>query len=198
LNERKLNSEPDLVRSLKRSDIQAYESLYKLYSLRLYHFGLKYLKSETEAEGLVQDVFEKIWAKRESLKTELSFKSYIFTIAFNFIKKSLIKSSQLRDYLQSDQVFDEVDLATTNQVDYQSLIDYLNSLIKKLPEKRREIFIKSRMEDLPVKEIARQLDISPKTVENQLTIATKFIKANWEHHNLSTILFLGLFVFRNL
>lgn len=193
-----LNNEEELVENLKKSNVDAFEGLYKLYSLRLYHFGIKYLKSEIEAEGLVQDVFAKVWEKRSSLKTELSFKSYIFTIAFNFIRKNFIKKTQVRKYLESKNGIEEIDLDTTNQIEYQSLLEYLNTLVNQLPEKRREIFIKSRIDDLPVKEIARQLDISPKTVENQLTAAIKFIKTNWQPTNPSAILFFALFIFQQI
>jgi RNA polymerase sigma-70 factor (ECF subfamily) len=187
-----------LVKRLKSGDIDAFETLYKLYSLRLYHFGAKYLQSEVEAEGLVQDVFSKVWEKRSSLKTELSFRSYLFTISFNLIRKSFIKKSQFREYLKTQKGRDEFDLDTMNQIDYQSLVDYLNTLVNKLPERRKEIFVKSRIENLPVKEIALKMGISPKTVENQLASAIKFIKSNWHNDNLSAVLFLGLFILKNL
>ncbi len=198
MKEHKLNREDVLVKNLKKGNIDAFEHLYKLYSLRLFHFGMKYLKSEIEAEGLVQDVFTKVWEKRSSLKTELSFKSYIFTIAFNFIKKSFIKKSQLREYLQTEKGREEIDLGTTNQIEYHSLVDYLNTLVIQLPEKRRKIFIKSRIDNLTVKEIAKQMGISPKTVENQLSSAIKFIRANWQHNSLSAFLFFNLFLFNNI
>ncbi len=189
-----LHNEEQLVKNLQKGSIDAFEDLYKVYSLRLYHFGMKYLKSEIEAEGLVQDVFAKVWEKRASLKAELSFKSYIFTISFNLIRKSFIKKSKLREYLSSKQGRSDMDLGTVNQVEYQSLMDYLNTLVNQLPERRREVFIKSRIEDLPVKEIADQMGISAKTVENQLTAATKFIKANWLSDHLPALLFLALFI----
>ena len=191
-----IDNEKLLVENLKNGSIEAFEGLYKHYSLRLFHFGLKYMKSEVEAEGLVQEVFSKIWENRSTLKTALSFKSYIFTIAFNFIRKYFIKQSRLREYLQSDDGRDVFDFETSQQIDYKSMLDFLNTLIDQLPEKRRAIFIKSRIEDLPVKEIARQMSISPKTVENQLTSALKFIKENWRHDNLSALLFYILFIVR--
>ncbi len=187
-----LHNEENLVKNLQKGNIDAFEDLYKVYSLRLYHFGMKYLKSEIDAEGLVQDVFAKVWEKRASLKAELSFKSYIFTISFNLIKKNFIKKSKMREYLSSKRGNSDIDLGTVNQVEYQSLVDYLDTLVVQLPERRREVFIKSRIEDLSVKEIAIKMGISPKTVENQLTAATKFIKANWLNNHISALLFLAL------
>jgi len=186
--------EEKLVKKLQKGSIDAFEELYEVYSLRLYHFGMKYLRSKIEAEGLVQDVFAKVWEKRSSLKPELSFKSYIFTISFNLIRKNFITKSKLREYLCSKQGHSEVDLDTVNQVEHQSLVDYLNTLVIQLPERRREVFIKSRLEDMPVKKIATQMGISTKTVENQLTAATKFIKANWLNDDLPALLFFGLLI----
>ncbi len=192
------NTEKTLVKRLKNGDIDAFEALYKLYSLRLYHFGLKYFQSEVEAEGLVQDVFTKVWEKRFSLKTELSFRSYLFTISFNLIRKSFIRKSRFREYLKTQKAREEFDLDTINQIDYQSMVDYLNTLVNRLPERRKQIFIKSKIENLSVKEIALKMGISPKTVENQLTSAIKFIKSNWHNDNLSALLFFSLFIFDNL
>ena len=175
-----LKSENVLVKELKEGSIDAFKALYELYSLRLYHFGLRYLKSEIEAEGLVQNVFAKIWEKRSSLRTDLSFKSYIFTITFNFIKKHFIKESRLREYLQNANTFGESVSETSDHTEYHSLLEYLNTLVNQLPKKRRLIFIKSRIEGLPIKEIAREMGIRPKTVQNQLTSAIKFIRANWK------------------
>ncbi len=197
MKERNLYSDKELVNKLQKGSVDAFEHLYEIYSLRLYHFGLKYLKSEIDAEGLVQDVFAKIWEKRSSLKGELSFKSYIFTIAFNFIRKVFIKKSQLKEYLKTEKGRDEFDIDTINQIEYNSLSDYLDTIVNQLPKRRREVFIKSRIEDLSVKEIAKQMNISPKTVENQLASAIQFIRANWQNKNLSAILFFSLFVIRN-
>ncbi|MDN5213718.1 RNA polymerase sigma-70 factor [Fulvivirgaceae bacterium BMA12] len=190
------SSESDVVyvEQLKKDNIEAFEGLFRIYGKRLYHFALGYLKSESEAEELVQEVFTRVWEKRAGLKSELSFKSYIFTIAFNIIRKSFIKKERFKTYLESSYVKADFDIDTTNQVDYHSLLDYLKQLVDKLPARRKEVFMKSRLDGLTVKEIAADMGISPKTVENQLTEAIKFIRLNWRTENLSTILFFILFI----
>ena len=80
-------SESLLIRDLAKGNILAFNALYKGYSERLYRFALGYLKTEAEAEELVQEVFTIIWEKRASVREELSFKSFLFTIAFNLIRK---------------------------------------------------------------------------------------------------------------
>ncbi|NMH88619.1 sigma factor-like helix-turn-helix DNA-binding protein [Flavivirga algicola] len=60
-----------------------------------------------------------------------------------------------------------------------------------MPTHRRETFVKSRFDDLSVKEIAKEMNISSKTVENQITFALKFIKANWEFDKARTSIYLA-------
>ncbi len=194
MNVKSSESDVAYVKELKKDNIEAFEGLFRLYGKRLYHFALGYLKSESEAEELVQEVFTRVWEKRAGLKSELSFKSYIFTIAFNIIRKSFIKKERFKTYLESSYVKADFDIETTNQVDYHSLLDYLKQLVDKLPARRKEVFVKSRLDGLTVKEIAEDMGISPKTVENQLTEAIKFIRLNWRTENLSTILFFILFI----
>jgi RNA polymerase sigma-70 factor (family 1) len=182
-----------LVQSLAKGNLLAFNTLYKNYSRRLYRFAIGYLKSGDEAEELVQEVFTIVWEKRKDLKKELSFKSYLFTISFNIIRKHFRAKSYLSEYLSSG-IIDETDVRTSQKITYDSLYQYLNELVSQLPLRRREVFIKSRFEGLSIKEIAADLNISHKTVENQLTDALKFIRANLQRENLPAILFFMLFL----
>ena len=76
MQDRTTESESLLVRNLSKGNLLAFNTLYKEYSGRLYRFALGYLKSEAEAEELVQEVFTLIWENRATLKEELSFKSF--------------------------------------------------------------------------------------------------------------------------
>jgi RNA polymerase sigma-70 factor (ECF subfamily) len=159
----------------------------------LYRFALGYLKSEAEAEELVQEVFTKIWEKRADLKKELSFKSFLFTIAFNIIRKHFRTKAHLFEYFKTG-FFSEPDMQTSQKITYDSLYQYITELVNQLPERRKEIFLKSRFEGLSIKEIAEKLKISHKTVENQLTDALKFIRTNLNRENIPVILFFFLFI----
>lgn len=188
-----IHSEHLLVRSVSKGNILAFNTLYKEYSGRLYRFAVGYLKSEDEAEELVQEVFTIIWEKRKDLKEELSFRSFLFTIAFNIIRKHFRTRVYLSEYLRSGSG-NELDMHTSNDITYDSLHQYILNLANQLPDRRREIFIKSRFEGLSIKEIAEQLKISHKTVENQLTDALKFIRTNINKENLPVLLFFILFI----
>jgi RNA polymerase sigma-19 factor, ECF subfamily len=186
-------NESQFVTSLASGNLLSFNSLFKKYSGPLYRFAFGYLKSEEEAEELVQEVFTIIWEKRGNLKHELSFKSYLFTIAFNIIRKHFRSKKYLSEYLKA-RIIDDLDMQTSQKISYDSLYQYLTELVEKLPLRRKEIFIKSRFEGYSVKEISDELKISHKTVENQLTDALKFIRSNLKEEHLSIILFFWLFI----
>jgi RNA polymerase sigma-70 factor (family 1) len=193
MSDRITKDESVLVQGLASGNILAFNTLYKSYSSRLYRFALGYLKSEDEAEELVQEVFTIIWEKRKELKEELSFKSFLFTISFNIIRKHFRAKSYLSEYLTSGS-FDETDVRTSQKIVYDSLYQYINELVNQLPMRRKEVFVKSRFEGLSIKEIAEELNISHKTVENQLSDALKFIRVNLNKENLPALLFFILFI----
>jgi RNA polymerase sigma-70 factor (family 1) len=193
MHDRTLRNESQLVRNLLKGNLIAFNTLYKEYSGRLYHFALGYLKSESEAEELVQEVFTIVWDKRKFLKEELSFKSFLFTIAFNIIRKHFRTKMYLCEYFRRSS-FNDVDIRTSQKVAYDSLYQYLTRLVNQLPGRRKEIFIKSRFEGYSIKEIAEDLKISHKTVENQLTVALKFLRRNLKSESISVILCFFLFI----
>ncbi|OFY54000.1 MAG: hypothetical protein A2Y87_01025 [Bacteroidetes bacterium RBG_13_46_8] len=185
--------EEQWVRNLKSGDIQAFNELFGYYGPRLYHFSYRYLRSEPECEELVQEVFTRVWERRSELKEDLSFRSYIFTIAFNIIRKYFRSRVQAKSYYET-KLMEDFQLETSQKINFNSLKSRLDNLVSMLPVRRREIFVKSRMEGLTVKEIAGDMKISTKTVENQLTEALKFIRSHLTDERLAGILFLYLFV----
>jgi RNA polymerase sigma-70 factor (family 1) len=187
-----IQNESLLVRNLSKGNLLAFNTLYKEYSNRLYRFAMGYLKSEAEAEELVQEVFTIIWEKRADLKEELSFKSFLFTISFNIIRKHFRTKCCMSDYLKTG-TNDDLDMRTSQKTTYDSLFQYITELVNQLPGRRKEIFIKSRFDGLSIKEISEELEISHKTVENQLTAALKYIRTNLNRESISFILSFILF-----
>ena len=194
---RKLNidTEKEYLVALKNNDIQAFDKLFKEYGKRLYYFAYGYLKSKTEAEEVVQEVFLKIWRNRKQLKPDLSFKAYIFKIAYHHILELFEQLTKKQAY-QHEIVNEAIRFTddTNERLNYQMLLEKVESLIQKLPPRQSEILLKRKKEGIPVKEIARQLGISPKTVENHLTEALKTIKSGLGKDEISAMLFFFLFV----
>ena len=188
-----IESESTLVHSLSKGNQLAFNALYKKYSSRIYRFAYGYLKSEDEAEELVQEVFMIIWEKRASLRVELSFKSFLFTIAFNIIRKHFRTRTCLSEYLKTG-INDDLDMQTSQTIIHDSLYQYITRLVDNLPQRRREIFIKSRFGGKSIKEIADEMKISHKTVENQLTDALKFIRQNLNREEISAFMLFVVFI----
>ncbi len=184
-----------LVRALTKGDVQAFDKLFSMYGHRIYHFAYGYLKSKEFAEDIVQEVFLRIWKNRKSLNLELSFKAYLFKIAYHSILENFEKSYRQQAY--KDKLIEEsVTFIPGNEerLNYQLLLEKVDKLIDQLPPRQKEILIKRRKEGIPVKEIARQLGIAPKTVENHLTEALKTIQKKLGENNINNILFFTLFV----
>jgi len=91
------------------------------------------------------------------------------------------------------QIFDDMDVSTVQDIDYSSTKHLIDHIIEQMPLKRRTVFIKSRFEGFTVKEIADNLGTSPKTVENQLGEALKFVREHLHKENSAGIIFFVLF-----
>jgi len=168
--------------------------VYKKYAQRLYAFSLKYLQSVEEAEELVQSVFLKLWENQENLKKETSFKSYLFTIAYNEICNLFRRRKYQKEYTANIKMSqsDSSD-AFADQLSYRSILQQVEVIIERLPGKQKAVFIKSRIEGKSTKEIASELGFSPGTVDNYVSEAVKFIRSNLEDDHLALLLFIALF-----
>ena len=188
------NEDVTLVRALKNGDATAFDQLFALYGNRLFHFAFGYLKSTVEAEGVVQKVFLKIWRNRKQLNPDLSFKAYVFKIAYHQILELFEKISQRQAYrhkiIEQAIVFTD---ETSERLNYQILLEKVESIIQKLPSRQKEVLLKRRKEGIPVKQIAEELGISAKTVENHLTEALKNLKKRLGEEEISSLLFFLLF-----
>lgn len=183
------------VQALKNGDVTAFDQLFRKYSERLFLFSKKYLKSDEEAHEVVQEVFLYIWEKRAELKPENSFNAYVFTIAYNRIKKHFNRKV-LENKFKDEQLYLFLDASgdLDREIDYKFLLEKVESIINELPERRRKIFRKRKYEGLPIKQIAADLNISPNTVENQLAAAQKQIQAELAKEKIAGLLFFGLFL----
>ena len=193
MTEKHLHTDRELVKELKKGNITAFNQLFYSYSSKLYRFANGYFKSKEDAEELVQEVFTKIWEKRKDLDEESKFKSYLFTIAFNDIKKHYRSKSLLNKYFDYQQTKENL-ISGSQEVDYQSLKSLVDQLVEKMPEKRKAVFIKSRYEGKNANEISEEMSISKSTVENHLNQALKFLRKHLNRENFAGLLFFLLFI----
>jgi RNA polymerase sigma-70 factor (ECF subfamily) len=170
-------SDIELITRLNKGDIKAFDLIYSKYAANLYRFALKYLRSEDEARELVQSVFVKIWDLRRTIKTDTSFRSFIFTIAYNDMCKLFRKRKYNKEFVNEILYLNQPTSETEQRIDYKSLTDSLEKIIEKLPEKQKTIFIKSRYEGKSTREIAEDVGLSPGTVDNYISASINFIKS---------------------
>jgi len=173
-------SELICLRQLKLNDEGAFDALFQHYSALVYRFAYSYLKSRVEAEEIVQDCFLKIWEKRQQLRDDISLKGYLFTTAHHGILNQLRRSQHQQRF--QTHVATQQPAVATNEAEYSEMEVLYQAALEKLPPKRRQIFILSRQQGLTYPEIARQLNLSVKTVETQIMQALKFLRIYFRAH----------------
>lgn len=195
MKEKQPHTEQQLISLLQSGSQYAFECLFESYSQKLYRFSLSYLKSEAEAEEIVQNVFLKIWENRNKIRKETSFQSYLFTIAFNNIRKHFNNKS--RDEKYRTEILEFLAFENTaleSKPELEVLIAKLEQLIGRMPDRRKEIFLKRKKEGKSVRDIAEEMAISPKTVENQITEAMNYLKKEFRDDQIARILFFYIFM----
>jgi len=160
----------------KQCDITTFKSLYLEYYKKLCFHAYKITKRNDIAEEVVQDVFVKIWEKRENLDLSGNISSYLYRAvlneSLNFLKKqkSTAYDENSIQNLKSHSNFHEMEI---NQSEMRKEI---RKAIKKLPDKTRRVFIMSRKLEFSYQEIANRLDISTKGVEYHICKALKLLR----------------------
>lgn len=187
-------SDIELIAKLHKGDLEAFDLIFEKYGDRLFGFALKYLKSKEEAEGVVQDVFLKIWENNKNLKKESSLKSYIFTIAYHNMC-GLFRKKQIYDKFRGEvESLEYKSVNLEEQLEYKLTLERVNQLIEQLPEKLKVIFIKSRKEGKSTKEIADEMHLAPGTVDNRISATLKFLRKNLPDNNLAILLFFSIYI----
>lgn len=164
--------------AIQADDPRALRQLFDRYWLMLYKTAYKYTHDEEVSKEIVHDIFLNIWNRRHALQIE-SFPQYLLTaIRYQYYNRKRLAVSPITlvdDYskLEGISSVNEVELKQ-NESDLMAL---LRSHLSALPKRCQEIFLLSRREHLSNDEIAHQLNISKRTVENQITAALKYLRS---------------------
>jgi len=188
------HTDEELMKEVKADNMLAFDALYNRYSKKVYQFGEAILRSQGEAESLMQDVFMKLWENRQKIQKDSTVKYYLFTTTYNSaisIIRKKAREHEYVNYLKSIQVVDFGPVET--EFEYKELSGKLDEAIAKLPSRQREVYILHKVNGLKYNEIAAQLKISVNTVENHMSRALKSIRNELKDFTLITILFLHLF-----
>lgn len=161
-----------------KSEIRALEQLFKTFQPGLVSFAYRMVYSEEDAREIVQDVFMGVWRNRAKLDLNEGLKSYLFTATKNKSLNHLKKRKE--ETVELETVSYGLAASPSSDSEAQLYAEEMKAIIfdevNKLPDRCRQIFLLSREEGLSYKEIAERLDVSTKTVENQIGIALKRLK----------------------
>ena len=177
-----------IVRSLAPKGVVAFEQLFKMHFRGLHAYAYTILKDDLVAEDIVQNVFFKVWEKRELLEIESSHKAYLYKAVYhdclNYIKHKKVKAVHAMHVVRQSN--DKVE-NTSGKVLMTELKERIQAAMNELPEQCRTIFQMSRFEGLKYQEIADEMGLSVKTIENQMGKALKLLR-------IKLVEFLPLFV----
>jgi len=161
---------------IKAGDKKAYELLFKKMYAPLTNYAYKVVRDRLIAEEIAQEVFIYLWDKRSQITISSSLTSYIYSAAknrcINYLKLELPKRQSEVDITEMTQLMQTSD----NRQDPELLKKVVDMAIDTLPEKCKEAFILSRYSGLTYDEIAEEMDLSKKTIENQISIALKKLR----------------------
>ena len=157
-----------------------FEVLFHKDYPRFFAFIKGFVKDESNAKDIAQNIFMKVWIHRETLNEELSISTYLYVLA----KHEICNFFRAKKYLTLD-----LDLSSINHLycsdveenyNLKEMESIINDAIRLMPEKRRQIFRMSRLDHIPEKEIAEEMNISVRTVEKHIELALKNIRSSLE------------------
>ena len=169
--------DPKHIRKLKAGNEAAFETIYDCFSQKVHSIAIRFGLNREDANEVVQDVFVKLWNHRSSLNEQLSIKAYLFTITNNALinrQKKMAYEIAYKKYLEKQDLNSFLD--TESEIFYSDLEQLAETVIDRLPVQQKEIFLLSKKESIPSKEIADKLNLSLRTVENQIYRAAKKIR----------------------
>jgi RNA polymerase sigma-70 factor (family 1) len=173
--EYQLYNNETLLNLLAKSDELAFTEIYDRFWKKLFAIAYNRLKEKPEAEDIVHDVFASLWANRNKVNVE-SLENYLAVSAKYMVLSKIKKKERERIFNNASQQAPVFELTIESSLHYKYILEIVKNEVEKLPEKCRLIFKYSRNDGMPVKQIAKELSISPKTVENQLNKALKQLR----------------------
>lgn len=184
-----LNNE-QLIPLLLSGDENTFERVYKHFVRPLHVYAINILRDEEEARGMVQNVFLKLWERRSTLKFSGSLQAYLYGAVYHECLNNL-RHQKVKGNHEQHLIYTMENQENPN-AELGELRDKLQQALNDLPERCRTIFQLSRFEELKYQEIADQLSISVKTVENQMGKALRILRLK-----LVDYLPLLIWLFRN-
>jgi len=195
MRKQNFKNEAEALQGMTDGDMAAYRFLFDQHFPDLCNFLLIYLHSKELSEEIALEIFTYIWEKRKTLQIKATFKSFLYASAKNKAI-SLYRKEQRKLFtsIDSGQSISQEESSSPHSMENTELREIIDSAINKLPEKSRQIYLLAWEENLSHKEIAEQMGITPKTVENHVGIALRKLRESLNPY-YRQIFMLWLFLF---
>ncbi|WP_299671845.1 RNA polymerase sigma factor [uncultured Polaribacter sp.] len=183
------DNEKHIITEIQNGNKAAYRAIYLYAYERLCIYVLNFTTDRNIAEDVVQETFLKLWDKRSSLRIEGSLKGYLYKLAYHEYINLYRKKVKMHQELETFRLESLSELLEDNDALFQERLEKVQTAIETLPPRCKEIFVMNKQNNMRYKEIAAQLGISVKTVENQIGKALKRIRKEVQTQ-LFSLLFL--------
>jgi RNA polymerase sigma-70 factor (ECF subfamily) len=169
-----------------------FKTLFKQHAAGLLRLAMSQLKSQAEAEEVVQECFLKFWEQRRELGNDLTAaKGYLYTSAYRTILNQLRRQHYWVYQECTESMLTEHEPQST-ELEYEELEHLYKVALEQLPPKRRQVFLMSRQQGLSYASIAAELGVSVKAVEEHMRLALKFLRVYFQAHGITLSLLLLL------
>ena len=174
MDNRKLNNLHVTIASLRDGSRAAFDALYNQFVGKVHNFIKNISGDSALAEDITQEVFIKLWRRREELDPTLNIESWLFVCARNlFLNEIRHRRHQDAFATEIKRVVSPVEESTMEQVLFHLTEKALADMVREMPPQRQKIFVLSKVRGLSAAEIASLMSISERTVENHLYQARK-------------------------
>jgi RNA polymerase sigma-70 factor (family 1) len=194
---KQIPTDNEIIAGLREGSKMVIDQMYKVYHKRIFAFAFSLLKIEDDALDIVHEVFIKLWEHRHNLESNTKIEPLIFTIARNTVLSLFRKrasETKYQNYMIIDNKDEKSEASTENMAEYSFLKEKVDHLVEQLPQKSQRVYILSREKGLSNKEIAGQLKIAEKTVEDHITRSLTLLKKHLRETGIVGMLFWFLFI----
>jgi len=170
------NRENKLLAALKKGDQSAFKEIFDELFPSLVRTAYRYLRTEEYSKDIAQDAFVELWKRRETLQINTGIAPYLRRAVVNKCLNHLKREKRIDFNAPEDMPESALSTTAEDQLVAKQLEQKIQNAIDQLPTRCRTIFLLCRYEGKSHKEIATELGISTKTIENQMTKALKQLR----------------------
>lgn len=169
-------SESELVASLKKGSVKAFNMIYQLYAKDLLAYVASASNNKEDAEEIVHDIFLGLWNNRKNIDIETNLSTFLFHIAYKR-RIDLLRHTLSVPIYEDYMLFkNELISEDNNELEYEDFNNLINTALQSLPLRLQKILTLSRITGLSNQQIAAKLNISQKTVRNGISLGLKLLK----------------------